>query len=55
MKDLKKSLKAGSLDEMIDRHIGEIGTKKRDTFENKLTSDLPEYQQVNGERSRPSL
>ena len=29
-----------SLDSMIDKHIGEIGTEKRDNFENELRIDL---------------
>ena len=29
-----------SLDSMIEKHIGEIGTKKRDNFENELRIDL---------------
>jgi HTH-type transcriptional regulator/antitoxin HipB len=40
MKEVNKPLKAVSLDEMIDKHIGEIGTDRRDAFENELRIDL---------------
>ena len=33
-------LKTTSLDEMIDKHIGEIGTEKRDAFEEELRLDV---------------
>ena len=29
-----------SLDTMIDKHIGKVGTERRDTFENELRIDL---------------
>jgi HTH-type transcriptional regulator / antitoxin HipB len=29
-------LRTKSLDEMIDKHVGEVGTEKRDTFEEEL-------------------
>lgn len=32
--------KTVSLDSMIDKHVGKIGTKKRDAFENELRIDL---------------
>lgn len=32
--------KTVSLDKMIDKHIGERGTEKRDAFENELRIDL---------------
>jgi len=32
--------KTVSLDTMIDKHIGKIGTSKRDVFENELRIDL---------------
>ncbi|MEO6832473.1 MAG: hypothetical protein ABI169_09725 [Chitinophagaceae bacterium] len=32
--------KTVSLDTMIDKHIGERGTEKRDAFENELSIDL---------------
>jgi len=32
--------KTVSLDTMIDKHIGKIGTSKRDAFENELRIDL---------------
>lgn len=35
-----KKLKTVSLETMIDRHIGKIGTSKRDTFEYELQLDL---------------
>lgn len=38
MKD--KPLKTISLDEVIDKHIGKLGTPKRETFENELRLDL---------------
>lgn len=38
MKD--KPLKAVSLDEVIDKHIGKPGTPKREAFENELRLDL---------------
>ncbi len=39
MKKLKK-MKTISLDEMLDKHIGKLGTPKRDAFENELRLDL---------------
>lgn len=33
-------LKTTSLDELIDKHIGEIGTEKRDAFEEELRLDV---------------
>ncbi len=33
-------LRKESLDEMIDKHIGEIGTEKRDNFEEELRLDI---------------
>jgi HTH-type transcriptional regulator / antitoxin HipB len=38
MKD--KKMKMFSLDEITDKHIGVIGTPKRDAFENELRLDL---------------
>ena len=38
MKD--KPLKTVSLDEIIDKHIGEPGTPKREAFDNELRLDL---------------
>ena len=35
-----QKLKTTSLDVLIDKHIGEIGTPKRDAFENELRLDL---------------
>jgi DNA-binding XRE family transcriptional regulator len=32
--------KTVSLDTMIDKHIGKIGTEKREAFENELRTDL---------------
>ena len=32
--------KTVSLDEMIDRHIGEVGTEKWETFEEELRLDV---------------
>ena len=32
--------KTVSLDSMIDKHIGKLGTKKRDEFENELRMDV---------------
>jgi predicted XRE-type DNA-binding protein len=32
--------KTVSLDTMIDKHIGKVGTERRDTFENELRIDL---------------
>ena len=40
MKTTKKKFETISLDEMIDKHIGKIGTKNRDDFENELKIDL---------------
>lgn len=37
---MKHSLKTVSLDAMIDKHIGTIGTEKRDIFENELRLEL---------------
>ncbi len=33
-------LRKKSLDEIIDKHIGEIGTEKRDNFEEELRLDI---------------
>ena len=33
-------MKTYSLEELTDKYIGEIGTKKRDEFENELRLDL---------------
>ena len=35
-----KKLKTTSLDVLIDKHIGKIGTEKRDTFEYELQLDI---------------
>lgn len=35
-----KKLKTTSLDVLIDRHIGQIGTEKRDAFEQELQLDI---------------
>jgi HTH-type transcriptional regulator/antitoxin HipB len=37
---MEKKFKTVSLDTMIDKHIGKIGTPKRDEFENELRIDL---------------
>ena len=37
---MDKTLKTVSLDTMIDKHIGEIGTSKREAFESELRIDL---------------
>jgi len=37
---MENKFKTTSLEEMIDKHIGKIGTDKRDTFENELRLDL---------------
>ena len=36
----KEAMKTYSLDEMLDKHIGKIGTPKREAFENELRLDL---------------
>ena len=36
----KEAMKTYSLDEMIDKHIGKLGTPKREIFENELRIDL---------------
>ena len=36
----KEALKTYSLEEMLDKHIGELGTPKREAFENELRLDL---------------
>jgi HTH-type transcriptional regulator / antitoxin HipB len=36
----KEAMKTYSLDAMIDKHIGEPGTPKREAFENELRLDL---------------
>ena len=36
----KKKMKTVSLDAMIDKHVGKIGSSARDTFENELKLDL---------------
>ncbi len=40
MKNINKPLKTILLDTMIDKHIGKVGTKRRDLFENELKIDL---------------
>jgi len=35
-----EALKTYSLEEMLDKHIGKLGTPKRETFENELRLDL---------------
>ena len=37
---MEKPLKTVSLDTMIDKHIGKIGTPRRDAFENELRIEL---------------
>ena len=36
----KDTLKTYSLEEMLDKHIGKLGTTKREAFENELRLDL---------------
>ena len=36
----KEALKTYSLDEMLDKHIGKLGTPKREVFESELRLDL---------------
>jgi len=36
----RKKMKTVSLDSMIDKHVGKIGTPTRDAFEHELTLDL---------------
>ena len=36
----KKPLKTYSLDELTDKHIGKVGTERRDKFETELRLDL---------------
>ena len=38
--NMADKFKTVSLDNMIDKHIGKRGTKKRDVFENELRIDL---------------
>ena len=37
---MKDEFKTVSLDIMIDKHVGKLGTNKRDAFENELRIDL---------------
>lgn len=37
---MSNNFKTVSLEEMIDKHIGKIGTEKRDKFEHELRLDL---------------
>ncbi|MDO5617004.1 MAG: helix-turn-helix transcriptional regulator [Cruoricaptor ignavus] len=37
---MRNKLKTVSIDEMIDKHIGKIGTEKRDIFENELRLEM---------------
>lgn len=37
---MENKFKTISIDEMVDKHIGKIGTPKRDVFENELRLDL---------------
>ena len=36
----KEAMKTYSLDEMMDKHLGKLGTPKREAFENELRLDL---------------
>ena len=36
----KEAMKTYSLDEMIDKHVGKVGTPNREAFENELRIDL---------------
>jgi HTH-type transcriptional regulator / antitoxin HipB len=36
----KSKLRRTSLDEMIDKHIGKVGTEERDAFEEELRLDI---------------
>ena len=36
----KNNFRTVSLDTMIDKHIGKLGTEKREAFENELRIDL---------------
>ena len=36
----KRPMKVYTLDEMIDKYVGEIGTPRRDAFEHRLSMDL---------------
>ena len=36
----KEAMKTYSLDEMMDKHIGKVGTPNREAFENELRLDL---------------
>jgi len=38
-----EKLKTVSIEEMIDRHIGKLGTEKREAFERELRIDLLQY------------
>ncbi len=40
---IKKKLKTVSLDNMIDKHIGKVGTPDRDAFEQELNLELLGY------------
>lgn len=40
MKNNENKFKTTSLDEMIDKHVGKVGTEKRDAFENELRLEL---------------
>ncbi|MBI3259009.1 MAG: hypothetical protein HYZ54_06005 [Ignavibacteriae bacterium] len=46
-------LKTYTLEELTGKHIGKLGTPKRDAFENKLHLDLQneEYKQMNKEQN----
>jgi HTH-type transcriptional regulator / antitoxin HipB len=35
-----KKLKTASIDSMLDKHIGQVGTTKRDSFESELKLEL---------------
>jgi HTH-type transcriptional regulator/antitoxin HipB len=39
----KNKFKTVSLDKMLDKHIGNRGTEKREVFENELRIDLLGY------------
>ena len=47
-----KKIKRYSLDEMIDKHVGEIGTEKRDNFELELNKEVLSYMIKNAREKR---
>lgn len=53
---MEKPLKTVSLDLMIDKHTGKIGTPRRDAFENELKIEILKHKNsINLKQITPSV